>query len=52
MIFGSWEAGEGVWSLEGRSVVRRGENREELTSNLDNEEILSNEKGRGGERRW
>jgi hypothetical protein len=44
-----WElkAGEGVFNLEGRSVVRGEWNREELRSDLGNEEILSNENSRG-----
>ena len=36
--FGSWEAGRGLWSLEAREVVRREGNREELKSDLGNQE--------------
>jgi hypothetical protein len=45
--FGSWEAGEGAWSLEEKNVLTREGNRKELRSDLGNEEILSSENGRG-----
>ncbi len=45
--FGSWEAGGGLWSSEAREVVRCEGNREELKSDLGNQETRNSEKGSG-----